>query len=183
MMEDLSLHILDIAQNAIAARARRIWLRINEDLEGDRLTLEIEDDGHGMDEPTLRQAADPFFTTCSARSVGLGLSLLSEAARATGGALAVESAPGAGTRVLATFRPGHVDMKPLGDIAQTLLTLLAGHPEIELSYSHTIGGKAFSFESAEIRSGPGERPASAPGVSSWIEDQIRQGLADLTGSE
>ena len=179
-MEDLSLHILDIAENSIDAQARRISVRIDEDVEGDLLTLEIQDDGRGMDAPTLRRATDPFFTTRTTRRFGLGLSLLSEAAKATGGELTVESAPGRGTRVSATFRPGHIDMKPLGDMAQTLLTLIAGHPELELFYSHTMGRETFSFDSVEVCARLGDLPIGTPRVLRWIEDHIRQGLAGLT---
>jgi anti-sigma regulatory factor (Ser/Thr protein kinase) len=180
-MEDLSLHILDIAENAIEARARRIWLCIDQEEEGDRLTLEIRDDGRGMDARALQRATDPFFTTRTARRVGLGLSLLSEAASATGGTLSVESSPGEGTRVSATFHSSHIDMKPLGDIPRTVVTLLAGHPEVELFYSHTTGERSFCMDSGEIAARLGGLSISSPPVLRWIEGQIRRGVADLTG--
>ena len=173
-MEDLSLHILDIMENSLEARARRIELRIDEDLEADLLTLEIQDDGKGMDAQTLQGAANPFFTTRKTRDVGLGLSMLSESARATGGEMTVESSPKKGTRVKATFQSSHIDMKPLGDVPQTLLTLMAGHPEIELRYDHTIGGDTFSFDTGEIQAGLG-----SPQALRRIGEQIRKGLERL----
>ena len=48
-MEDLSLHILDIAENSIRAGAKKIIIKLEEDQSSDRLTLSIEDDGKGMD--------------------------------------------------------------------------------------------------------------------------------------
>ena len=95
-MEDLSLHILDIMENSLNARAERIEVRIDEDPEADLLTLEIKDDGKGMDAQMLQNATDPFFTTRKTRRVGLGLSMLSESAKATGGELTVDSSPGKG---------------------------------------------------------------------------------------
>ncbi len=49
-MEDLSLHILDIAENSIAAGADKIQLKIVEDIKKNLLTVEITDNGKGMDE-------------------------------------------------------------------------------------------------------------------------------------
>lgn len=175
-MEDLSLHILDIMENSVDAQARRIEVRIDEDLDRDLLTLEILDDGKGMDARTLQKAMDPFFTTRKTRRFGLGLSMISESAKATGGELNVESAPGKGTQVKATFHRSHIDMKPLGDIPQTLLTLIAGHPDIELSYCHTIGGETFSFDTREIQ----DMPIGSLQVLRWIGERIHEGIDRLT---
>ncbi len=120
-MEELALHILDIAENSIAAGARHVDIRVSEDLAADRLTVEIRDNGRGMAEQVLRRAADPFFTTKGTRPVGLGLSLLEQAARAAGGSLRIQSRPGAGATVTAEFRHSHPDRQPLGDVAATLL--------------------------------------------------------------
>jgi len=175
-MEDLSLHILDIMENSVDAQARRIEVRIDEDPDRDLLTLKIMDDGKGMDAQTLKKAMDPFFTTRKTRRFGLGLSMISESAKATGGELIVESAPGKGTRVKATFHRSHIDMKPLGDIPQTLLTLIAGRPGIELSYYHTIGRETFSFNTREFQ----DLPRGSPKVLRRIGEHIQEGLDRLT---
>ena len=175
-MEDLSLHILDIMENSVDAQARRIEVRIDEDPDRDLLTLEILDDGKGMDAQTLQKAMNPFFTTRKTRRFGLGLSMISEAAKATGGKLTVESSLGKGTRVRATFHQSHIDMKPIGDIPQTLLTLIIGRPEIELSYCHTIGGETFSFNTREIQN----LPTGSPQVLRQIREHIQEGIHRLT---
>jgi len=123
-MEDLSLHILDIVENSIMASAGRVEISIELDTAADLLTLEISDDGRGMDEQTLKKALDPFFTTRTTRRVGLGLALLAQAARESGGEMDVSSRPNEGTRVRATFRLSHPDCKPMGDIAETIQTLV-----------------------------------------------------------
>jgi signal transduction histidine kinase len=129
-MEDVSLHILDIVENALRAGAKHIVIRLAQRKQADRLVLEVIDDGKGMNEETKRRSLDPFFTTKPGRRVGLGLPLLAQAAEEAGGTLEVESAPGQGTRVIATFGLSHIDRKPLGDINRTLYCLEATHPEV-----------------------------------------------------
>jgi len=148
-MEDLSLHILDIAENSISASAKRIEIRIDEDEAKDLLTIEIKDDGKGMDEQTLQKALDPFFTTRTTRKVGLGLSLLAQAARETDGNLVLDSRNGQGTTVKATFRFSHPDRKPMGDIDETLRTLVAGYPGIDFLYEHKRNDSIYRFDTRE----------------------------------
>jgi anti-sigma regulatory factor (Ser/Thr protein kinase) len=149
-MEDLSLHILDIVENSINASAGRIEIRINEDGANDLLTIEIADDGRGMDAETLKKAIDPFFTTRTTRKVGLGLSFLAQAAEESDGTFDIRSKPGEGTTVKATFRMSHPDCKPMGDIAQTIVTLVTGHPQTVFIYEHTRDDKTYRFDSREV---------------------------------
>lgn len=129
-MEDLSLHILDIVENALRAGARHVMIRLTQSTKEDRLILEVIDDGEGMDEEAVKQSLDPFFTTKPGKRVGLGLPLLAQAAEEAGGRLEVESAPGKGTTVTAIFRLSHIDRKPLGNIEETVHCLKATHPEV-----------------------------------------------------
>ncbi|MEJ2701633.1 MAG: ATP-binding protein [Sedimentisphaerales bacterium] len=149
-MEDLSLHILDVAENSISSSAGRIEIRIDEDPENDVLTIEIKDDGKGMNERTLQKALDPFFTTRTTRRVGLGLPLLAQAARETDGKIELHSSPGRGTTVRATFGYSHPDRKPMGDIHETIRTLVMGHPEIDFLYEHAKNGSVYRFDTREI---------------------------------
>lgn len=135
-MEDLSLHILDIVENSIAASASRIEVLLEEDTSRDLLSLEVRDNGTGMDAETRKRALDPFFTTRTTRRIGLGLPLLAQAAREAGGGVEIESEPGRGTVVRAVFQLSHPDRKPLGDITQTLRTILVGRPELNLRFEY-----------------------------------------------
>jgi signal transduction histidine kinase len=148
-MEDLSLHILDVVENSIAAMAGRIEIRIEENQASDLVTIEIKDDGNGMDEQTLKKALDPFFTTRKTRRVGLGLSLLAQAARDSEGTFDLSSKPGEGTTVNATFRLSHPDCKPMGDIGQTMQVLVTAHPEIEFLYEHKKDNSIYHFDTRE----------------------------------
>ncbi len=172
-MQELALHVLDLAQNAIEAGARHVRIEVVEDLAGDRLSIVVADDGRGMDEETVRQVTDPFYTTRSSRRVGLGLSLLAAAAEAAGGSLAIRSRPGRGTTVEATFQRGHLDRAPLGDVAGTLLVLVVGNPEVTFSYRHVVDGREFEFDGGEFRAALGELSPQHPAVLRWL----RQALA------
>jgi len=175
-MEELSLHILDIVENSIAAGARHVEIRLYESRKEDRLSVEILDDGVGMSEAALRKATDPFFTTRSSRRVGLGLSLLEQAARAAGGTFRIESRPGAGTRVTALFQYSHLDRQPLGDIASTLLTLVTGNPEVEFSYEHRTDDAQVSFGTEPIKARLGGLPVNSPeGIAA-----VRRALENIT---
>lgn len=133
-MEEIALHIMDLVENSIHARATRIEIELEEDRAADRLVVSIRDDGCGMDDPTCRQAADAFFTTREGKRVGLGLALFAQAAEESGGGLAIESRPGRGTCVRATFGLSHPDRKPLGDVERTVELLRAVHPQIDFVY-------------------------------------------------
>ncbi|MFQ6066547.1 MAG: ATP-binding protein [bacterium] len=150
-MEDLSLHILDIVENSIRALAKRIKIRIEENIEKDWLTIEIEDNGQGMDEETLQKALDPFFTTKATHRVGLGLPLLHQAARETGGKLEISSEVGKKTRIRATFRYSHPDRKPLGNIKETLLALAAGYPGVDFVYEHKRKDTIYRWDTKKIK--------------------------------
>lgn len=150
-MEDLSLHILDIAENSINAMANRIEIRIVEDRANDLVSVEIKDDGIGMDEQTLKKALDPFFTTRTTRRVGLGLSLLAQAAKDSEGTFELSSSPGRGTTVNATFRLSHPDCKPMGDIDQTMQVLVVSHPGIDFLYEHKDDNSTYRFNTREVR--------------------------------
>ena len=102
-MEELALHVLDLAQNSLAAGATLVIIIINEDTMANRLTIGIEDNGRGMESEFVVQVLDPFTTTRTTRRVGLGLPLLFMTARQCGGDLTIDSEPGRGTKVTATF--------------------------------------------------------------------------------
>ena len=146
-MEDLSLHILDVAENAVRAGAKKIQIELCEDEEKDRLTINIKDDGKGMDTETVQKALNPFFTTKTGKRVGLGLSLLSQAAEQTSGKVTIESHQGKGTCVTAFFKLSHPDMTPLGNMFETMRALIVGNPGLRFIYDYRKGDDTFHFDS------------------------------------
>jgi K+-sensing histidine kinase KdpD len=150
-MQDLSLHLLDVVENSLRAGAKQVEISLVEDVERDSLTLQVRDDGKGMPPEVCSRASDPFFTTKPGKRVGLGLSLLAQAARQAGGEFHVSSAPEAGTTVRATFRWGHPDRKPLGDIPATLEALVAANPDVDFIYEHRRGAQVARLDTRKVR--------------------------------
>jgi len=172
-LEDLSLHILDIAENSIGACAKRIEILITRDAGKDRLRVEINDDGRGMDRVTLSKVRDPFFTT-KGKKTGLGLPFLAQAAEQAGGEMSVASAPGKGTRVTATFQWSNVDRPPLGDMVGTLMTLIAGHPDLDFLYEERDGNRVFRFDTREIRTELEDVPINTPPALEAIRRMLNE---------
>ncbi len=178
-MLELSLHLLDVIENAVEAEASRIQVRIEEDLDADLLTIEIVDNGRGMSREMLKRVLSPFYTTRKTRHVGLGLPLFLAAARRCNGDLVVDSKPGKGTRVRATFRHRHIDRAPLGDIPTALLAILLSEHPVDLDYSHRVGDRDFQFDTAEIRRELGDVSLTHPRIRDWLFRELREGEAGL----
>ncbi|MEE1353378.1 MAG: sensor histidine kinase [Acutalibacteraceae bacterium] len=181
-MQELSLNILDIAENSVKAGADRIVIDIEEN--GSSMKICIADNGKGMDEPTVQRLTDPFYTTRTTRKVGMGVPLFQMAAEQTGGSLRVESiqapAPEHGTRVTAEFHTDHIDCMPLGDIVSTILTLIQGSPEINFIFHHGKDGKSVDLDMGEVRQqlGP-DVPVNEPDILVWIREYLEEQYHDL----
>jgi len=182
-MEDLSLHILDVVDNSIDAGAQKVEIKIYEDLKKDLLEIEIIDDGKGMGEGMVKKALDPFFTTKTVRKVGLGLSLFREAARMANGDLSIRSEAGRGTRVKAAFQHSHIDRKPLGDIGQTMITLVMGNPEIDLVYIHKKNGNKCCFDTIKLKTQLKGKSINSPDGMRIFKENLKKMQKKLIGGK
>ncbi len=174
-MEELSLHILDIAENSLRAGAKKVEILAVRDQARDQLKLEVRDDGSGMDAGTLAQVRNPFFTT-KHKKTGLGIPLLAQAAEQAGGGLTIDSSPGRGTRVAVTFQWSHIDRPRIGSMADTLLTIIAGHPEITVRYEERDGGHIFRLDTAELKSELDDVPINSPAVLQALRGMLKDGI-------
>jgi len=170
-MRTLSEHILDIVQNSVRAGAEMIEIIVEESEKNDLCSLTINDNGCGMDEETLKQATNPFFTSRTTRKVGLGLPLLKQKAEDAGGSFSLNSEPGVGTKLLAELQLSHIDRPPMGDIWDTLYLLFLSYRDIELVYRHVSETGEFRISTSELK--------EALGDVSWQEKEIRNGIIEL----
>jgi hypothetical protein len=181
-MEDLALHILDVAQNSFEAGATRIDIGIDEDIGSDRLVIEVRDNGRGMAPALAATATDPFVTSRTTRNVGLGLPMLRRAAEAAGGRLDLTSEPGRGTHVTATFGYGHIDRAPLGDLETTMMVLAASHAEVEVTITHRVGPRDYTLSSRDLVAAIDGRPLASPEGLALLREAIRHGESGLAAA-
>ncbi|MFO7997756.1 MAG: ATP-binding protein [Bacteroidales bacterium] len=178
-MKDLSLHILDIVQNSIAAGASLVEVDIDEALASNTLEIAVADNGRGMSAEVLDQVSDPYFTSRKTRKVGLGIPLLKQNAQQTGGKLHIESSPGKGTRLMALFVHDHIDRPSLGDIPGVISMLCGANPGLEFVYSHRIDDRVYRFDTREVKEALDGVPLSEPGVIRLIREMIKENLINI----
>ena len=181
-MKEISLHILDIVQNSVSAGASTVHIAVEEDSILDLISVKITDDGRGMDSETVLRVTDPFYTTRTTRKVGLGLPLMKSTAIDCGGSFAIDSAPGQGTIVNASWRRSHIDTPPLGDMVATMLTILLGDETVDFLYKHSIDDRVFEFESREMKEALDGMSFQEIEVYDWLKSFLGEGEANINAA-
>lgn len=182
-MEDLSLFVLDLAQNSIAAEARIVIIEIIECKQDKCLSLTIEDDGKGMDEYLLSKVTDPFYTTRTTRKVGLGLPFAKAAAQGCGGSFAILSRKGEGTKVTMIFKTNHFDCPPFGNMEQTLAALISANTNVDFVYKHSTQKGMFDLDTRIIKSKLDGISIDVFEVIEWVRSYIKDGVNEIDGGK
>ena len=177
-MKEISLNILDIAENSVKAGATLTEITVNE--TDDTLTLKISDNGCGMTAQTLKAVTNPFYTTRTTRKVGMGLPLLKMEAEQTEGTFEITSKSESeypedhGTCVTAVFNKKHIDYTPLGDVVSSIVTLIQGHPDTDFLFTHTYGNKNVTLDTRELRVVLEDVPLNSYEVLDFINNFLRE---------
>ena len=179
MMEELSLHIMDVLQNSLAAEARRIDLEIREDPERDRLRIKLVDDGKGMTMEELERVQDPFYTTKRDVGVGLGVPMFRWVVEHCDGSFVMKSQPGKGTSLEAEMGLSHIDRPPMGNLIDTLLGMVISSPDVRFVVSYRSGKGEFCFDSQEVKEMLGEVPLSDARVVGFLNEYFRENLGGV----
>lgn len=179
MMTELSLHVLDIAENSVRANASLVEITVKVDTAGDTLTICIKDNGEGMDKELLEKVVDPFYTTRTTRKVGLGIPFFKYSAEVTGGHFYIYSQPGIGTEIGCTYTLSHIDRIPLGDMASTIYTLVIFHPNIDFTYLYQVDKESFVLDTREFREVLGDVSFGTPDVSSYIKEFLTENTKEV----
>ncbi len=180
-MRELSLNILDIAQNSISAGASLITIEVEENTAEKVLAIGIYDNGKGMSKEQVESVIDPFFTTRTTRKVGMGIPLFKMAAEQTGGFLEIRSELGVGTRVKTTFKTDSVDFTPLGDVASTVQMLISMNTDRDFIYRRAVDGRDFTLDTREIKEILGDVPLDTFEVGEWLKDFINENTNEIYG--
>ncbi len=177
-MKELSLNILDIAENSTKAKATLVEISLTENEE--ILKITISDNGTGMTPDILESVTNPFCTTRTTRKVGLGIPLFKLAAEMTGGSLEIDSRhidshpDDHGTRTSASFYKKHIDFTPLGDVISSVVTLIQGHPTVDFLFTHEFGDKTVRLDTRELREVLGDVPLDTYDVLNWISEYLSE---------
>lgn len=179
MMQELSMNILDVAENAVRAGAALIEITVDEQPAADRLTVVIADNGCGMTPEQVKNVTDPFFTTRTTRKVGLGVPFFKMAAEITGGSFSITSELGKGTTVTAVFVRSSIDRMPLGNMNETIVSLIQCNPETDFLYTRRFGPDEFCLDTRQFRAELGGIPLTEPKVAKFIAEFLQENTAEL----
>ena len=177
-MQELSLNILDIAQNSIVADATLIEIGVEVD-SNDFLTITITDNGKGMDEETVKNVINPFYTSRTTRKVGLGVSFFKQAAESCGGSFEIQSQPGVGTAIKAVFDTNNIDYTPLGEVWDTVAILIQMNEHLDFVYTVRKDGAEFVCDTRQIKEIMEGMPLSDLAVVQWIKEFIRENQTEI----
>ena len=181
-MKEIALHVMDIVQNSISAGATLIEINVNVRHDIDEMSVSVNDNGCGMSREQANKVISPFATSRTTRKVGLGIPFFKAGAEVCDGTFTLNSEPGAGTFIGVTYRISHIDRPPMGDMAETMVTLVACNESIDFVYDYTVDGNRFVFDTREIRKILGEEvPLNLPDITTWMKDYLYQGIEELNG--
>lgn len=178
-MKELSLHILDIVQNSVRAKATEIEIWIHEDIQNNKLRIKIKDNGRGIDKELINQIKNPFATTRTTRKIGLGIPLLLEVCTRCDGDLDIKSELGIGTEILAEFKHNHIDRAPIGDIVNTITMLILSSPKIRYILTYCVDNKDFIMDTIEIKKVLDGVPINDLSIIKWIESYLEENISAL----
>ena len=181
MMQELSLNVLDVAENSVRADASLVEITVEEDTAADRLAITIRDNGKGMTREQASAVIDPFYTTRTTRKVGLGVPFFKMAALMTGGDFSIRSQVGKGTEVKAVFGLTHIDRMPLGNMADTMCILMGCNEQINFSFTYQVGEEVFSVSTAQLQEILDGVPLNSPQVMEFIRGYIKENMDLLSG--
>ncbi len=182
-MEDFSLYVLDITMNSVRAGASNIDITLKQDDEF--LYVTIKDDGCGMTKEQLNKLENPFFTTRKTRKVGLGIPFFTQLAKMTDGYVKIASKHESeyedhGTVIEGKFGYKHIDFIPIGNMPQTVVTLIQGSPDVDFTFTHSYKDKKVFLATSQLREILGSEISLASiEILNWISSSLKEQYEEL----
>ena len=180
-MTELSLNILDIAENSVKAGASLIEITVSVMSADNLLEITIRDNGCGMSEEQVKKVIDPFYTTRTTRKVGLGVPFFKESAEAAGGSFFIDSEVGVGTTVKASYELDNIDRMPMGDLTATIHTLVTMHEDIDFLFTYKVDENEFVLDTEELKEILGGISFKEYEVSNYIKEYLKENITSVTG--
>lgn len=174
--------MLDIVENSISAGATLITVCITVAHEKDYMSISVTDNGCGLDEKMAKEVTSPFITSRTTRKVGLGIPMFKAGAEECEGDFSLTSKLGEGTVIKAGYRISNIDRPPLGDIAETMLTLVVCNTSVDFVFEYDVDAQSFCFDTREIKQTLGaDVPLNLPQIIAWMRDCLKEGIEELNG--
>ena len=180
-MTELSLNILDIAENSVKAGAALTEITVAAESDANLLEIIIRDNGCGMTKEQVNKVIDPFYTTRTTRKVGLGVPFFKESAEAAGGNFSIVSEVGVGTTVKASYELDNIDRMPMGDLTATIHTLVTMHEDMDFLFTYKVNENEFRLDTRELREILGDISFKEYEVSQYIKDYLKENITSVTG--
>jgi len=180
-MTELSLNILDIAENSVKAGAPLTEITVTANTSQNLLEIIIRDNGCGMTEEQVKRVIDPFYTTRTTRKVGLGVPFFKESAESAGGSFFIDSKVGVGTTVKASYELDNIDRMPMGDLTATIHTLVTMHCDLDFLFTYRVNENEFVLDTRELREILGDISFKEYEVSNYIKDYLKENITSVTG--
>ena len=182
-MKELSMHILDIAQNSVRAKASNIIIIVKELVKDNIFEFSIQDNGKGIPEELLKDIRNPFTTSRTMRRVGLGIPLLDNTCNICNGKLYIKSLINQGTYILAKMDYNHIDRPPIGDLGSTIATFISSNNDINIEYNHYYNDKSFSITTKELKDILGDVPLTNIDVIKWLVEFLKENIEELKSDD
>lgn len=175
-MEEIAMYILDIVNNSIRAQAKNIHVFVRDSIKDNVIEIMIVDDGYGMDENKLSKVTDPFFTSRTTRNVGLGVPMFKDSVEMTGGTFLIQSLENDGTLIQGKYVKNHLDTPPMGDIIETIITLIQTDKNIDYIFEYSNDEHEFLLNTIDIKEILDDVPINHPQILDWLRNYIKEGL-------
>lgn len=165
-MREISLAILDIAQNSVDAGADLIEISLTRDENG--ICFTIADNGCGMSEIQLKEATEKGVSFKG--STGLGLALLKEETELSDGGIEISSTEGVGTTVKAKFKKDA--SYKIGKLGDTFAALIDEGYDAVLILD--IFGTVNRYDTRELKSSADVATLQSSGALRLIREDINE---------
>lgn len=175
-MQDIAMSLLDIVQNSLRAKALHVYISIKDSVQDNIISIEVKDDGIGMDETTLKKVTNPFYTSRTTRDVGLGVPLFQASVEATGGKFLIESTKNKGTKIVGEYIKNHIDTPPMGDLVSTMITFIQYDEHIDYVFFYQCDTFEFYLDTSEIKKILDGVPINEPDILVWLKEYIKKGM-------
>ena len=175
-MEEIAMYILDIVNNSIRAGSNNIHVFIKDSVKENIVHVMIVDDGCGMNETQLNKVTDPFYTSRTTRNVGLGVPMFKDSVEMSGGTFNIQSLENDGTLIEGTYIKDHLDTPPMGDIIETMITLIQFDENINYIFEYNEDDHEFVLNTIDIKEILEDVPINIPEVLNWLREYIKEGL-------